>query len=710
MTSLKRDLPDMRHATLGLELKLFPHPSLRDGQRAMMRAVMQHPRVIIHAPTGSGKTSVILNTLIALMQQEQSRLLIVTRTRTQIYETILPTLLRIQNHYNRQWGTRRTKTIKELLTWCSFDPLDRHPPLPSQASRKDRRNNENPSRDDPTILTPRISHGLSKSDLLPPISQPTWAVLVRKADLCVKVGKTQQSSECRTCSWRRIPLPDSSTMTALARFLRDHALEQHATTNADYPTPDRMKQWLSPQGCPHHLMRTLLTTADIVITTHGFLTNRRNRRYLWQHVIKEKPNRWMAFIDEVHAIGPTIETTFPLSYMTLFKNIPALKPLHSALVPLLDLPEGRVPYDLVPSIEEQQILADVVHDATLQLQHSNQSHQTRLNDRLISSTPIKTNSPHATNLSSPVLTRIKTALRLARHLLAAETKYWVIENDEIVVLNPHPKEVFEFLSPFSRVVLASATYEPPHLLAAYHGTQDYHYHIQRGWYSGQHLVLLRHPLYTTKHEMRSPELYQRFTSVIQRLISGNQNHTLVLVPSREFGDHLMNAGLQVDYQEQIGTTITFLEEVARDPTPRTLLGILGGKLSEGIEVRDPQTGFTRLTLIIIVGLAYPPPTPVTEALLDIYTDLGYFPKIRRRLLLWMPMLHKVLQAMGRGIRQPNDFNCTVILDHRITKSLYLSKGPVFRRVEPLIHHVTTFLQRSQEQVNEILKLQAHLNK
>ena len=91
---------------------------------------------------------------------------------------------------------------------------------------------------------------------------------------------------------------------------------------------------------------------------------------------------------------------------------------------------------------------------------------------------------------------------------------------------------------------------------------------------------------------------------------------------------------------------------------------MSGSFSEGIEIKEDKTGVSKITLIIFTGIPHPPPT-LNQRLLE-YKYMQRFGQRRTLLFLkWLPIYQTLLQAAGRGIRQPTDACAIICLDYRL---------------------------------------------
>ncbi|MEA2054805.1 MAG: ATP-dependent DNA helicase [Candidatus Thermoplasmatota archaeon] len=90
-----------------------------------------------------------------------------------------------------------------------------------------------------------------------------------------------------------------------------------------------------------------------------------------------------------------------------------------------------------------------------------------------------------------------------------------------------------------------------------------------------------------------------------------------------------------------------------------LLSVIGGRISEGMDFPSEE-----LEMVIIVGIPYPPPSAHQQALQKYYEKKfgsGW------KYAVEAPTTRKLLQAIGRLIREKNDKGIAVILDERAVR-------------------------------------------
>lgn len=100
-----------------------------------------------------------------------------------------------------------------------------------------------------------------------------------------------------------------------------------------------------------------------------------------------------------------------------------------------------------------------------------------------------------------------------------------------------------------------------------------------------------------------------------------------------------------------------------------LMGVQGGSLSEGIDYED-----NLLSAVFIIGLPLSPPSIETEALKEYYmkkfsAEKGYYYSYI------YPAINKVMQAAGRCIRSEEDKGVIILMDERFKQSRYAKCFP-----------------------------------
>jgi DNA excision repair protein ERCC-2 len=113
-------------------------------------------------------------------------------------------------------------------------------------------------------------------------------------------------------------------------------------------------------------------------------------------------------------------------------------------------------------------------------------------------------------------------------------------------------------------------------------------------------------------------------------------------------------------QEDLMSLLSAFKAVPAQPASRrsgrVLLAVVGGRLSEGIDFPDET-----LEVVVVAGIPFPKPTARTKSLVEFFET-----KFGRgwEYAIEVPTSRRLLQAIGRAIRGPEDVGAAAILDYR----------------------------------------------
>ncbi|MFX0203392.1 MAG: helicase C-terminal domain-containing protein [Candidatus Hodarchaeota archaeon] len=480
----------------------------------------------------------------------------------------------------------------------------------------------------------------------PPADQLTILPLIARGDLCSHPTR----DSCRGCSAK-----------SRARYFSSHHLTDllHQLTLGQCPESFQgFRQFLQRYGCPYDLIRRMLPQANIILLTHGYLESLFLREVLERVLFKAdgygfKTAQREIIIDEAHNFGPTVEAVLTREQLKQAFEITS-SPLVRSLIQVLDRPLGQV-----------QRPRDVMPDSVQQL------------DLFLRSRSYLSSKDYDTLLA-------------VRSFVERKADYWVLNEQGLVQLNPWPSMIFAFLRPrFSHILLLSGTFHKFPLYALYYGLNKgglpfTFYQIGTPRERRRQLLFgaFYHPTISSKPEHRTPEFYSWSAALIHEMALIAGDHTLVFVPSYEALESLyplvcerLNGQLST-YQEPQSGRIPFLNTLVKGPSS-VIVAVYGGKFSEGVEIRQPTTGRSRIRLIVLVGLPFPPPTPEYKLLERLYhRKWGY--SFTRWALLERTLYTQVQQCFGRAIRSDQDRAVAIILDYRAITQMYLPGVLVFR--------------------------------
>ncbi len=202
------------------------------------------------------------------------------------------------------------------------------------------------------------------------------------------------------------------------------------------------------------------------------------------------------------------------------------------------------------------------------------------------------------------------------------------------------------------------------------------------------------PSVTTRFEelKHDPRAIQRLADRLAEVLQTLPVKTAVFFPSFDLMQRVLDAGLQTQLPGNVfieysklpsGDLWRSIEGWKKDPEGTILLGVAGGRLSEGIDYPDEE-----LEAVVLVGIPYPRPTAKREALrryLDSTVGKGWEYTVEA------PAQRAILQACGRMIRSEHDRGIAIVLDRRATA--FASSLPGLAPVEDLARVTQQFYGR-----------------
>ncbi|RLF53354.1 MAG: ATP-dependent DNA helicase [Thermoplasmata archaeon] len=176
---------------------------------------------------------------------------------------------------------------------------------------------------------------------------------------------------------------------------------------------------------------------------------------------------------------------------------------------------------------------------------------------------------------------------------------------------------------------------------------------------------------TTKYDeiSRDKKIIDKMSSYITNICNTFPRNTMVFFPSFNImsmfrrNSDLKNIHRCVLFEEQEMSQIALMDLVSEfkehgslENNGATLFSVMGGRISEGMDFPAEQ-----LEIAVIVGIPYPKPTARQRGL-QRYYDL----KFRKgwEYTVEAPTARKMLQSIGRLIRNENDRGVAIILDRR----------------------------------------------
>jgi DNA excision repair protein ERCC-2 len=169
-------------------------------------------------------------------------------------------------------------------------------------------------------------------------------------------------------------------------------------------------------------------------------------------------------------------------------------------------------------------------------------------------------------------------------------------------------------------------------------------------------------------------------------------HTMIISPSYEFKEAV------TEKMKEIIDPNTIIEETRQSAAralsgsiryskvPLLLMGVAGGKISEGVEIVDK--GKSLISMVIFAGLPFTPPSDDRVVVQRAMQRAARDKRAARQFMQAIPLSRKVRQAYGRTIRAETDRGALVILDFRaeqyLMKELKLLRLTSIGRVTDLL--------------------------
>lgn len=201
---------------------------------------------------------------------------------------------------------------------------------------------------------------------------------------------------------------------------------------------------------------------------------------------------------------------------------------------------------------------------------------------------------------------------------------------------------------------------------------------------------------TTKYDeiTRDEKIIPRIKKHITDICNNFSKNTMVFFPSFDimasFRLNGLNQSIQRSlYVEEQGMSQSELMELvcdfkdssAKKISRAAMFSVMGGRVSEGLDFPAEE-----LEIAVIVGIPYPKPTARQRGLQHYY-DVKF--KKGWEYIVEAPTARKILQSIGRLIRDENDRGVAVILDHRAPRFKKYIKD--LEESKNLVEDITNFI-------------------
>jgi DNA excision repair protein ERCC-2 len=179
---------------------------------------------------------------------------------------------------------------------------------------------------------------------------------------------------------------------------------------------------------------------------------------------------------------------------------------------------------------------------------------------------------------------------------------------------------------------------------------------------------------TTLYKARSPENTKKIQDHIQQLLDNSTGHIAVFAPSYHMIEEMIastwftGARTVIESRDwtkrDVDELVIRLRELKGTKQRRLIVGVFGGRLSEGV---DYHGGL--LDAVACIGIPNPPPSAYQNSL-KTYMETRFGRENAWRYAATQPAINSILQGMGRPIRAMGDRALILLLDRRIKDQTY----------------------------------------
>ena len=483
--------------------------------------------------------------------------------------------------------------------------------------------------------------------------KPLYTVpLLAKEELCVHETQPKGYIHCEhlRCRYypKQKPLPTGSRLQQIVTTYST----QEMSSSTDLKT---FLTTISKGCCPYYLLRKILTHAQIIVTTHAWLLNFSLREVLFTQ-LPLNPANTALIIDEVHNFTTPYKTE--ITFTDIFAALKVAQKYQFACQTFLEkfFEHFRIAYlDIFSQFLDSEPEPWLINQLTTAILHLQTMSTLTADDR-------------------EGLAGLQALVALFR----SEGNYWYYDaritkkGEKTKVLGHiqvYAPMYFQMITSFKRILLMSATLYSLSLYKVVFGLTGITFitaHLQP---KTSFLAIYMNARISSRLRTRSIYLYMWQVLVTRDLHTRNPGHTIVFSPSHRYTQFLASVHTRYCPDEHIYVENTsdnnqsILTQL-RAKDHELVYATFGGSFSEGVEVVDPKTKHSKITLIIFTGIPIPPPTIAQYILKYAYT-VRFTAIVAKFLVDILPVYHMLLQAAGRGIRRPTDRCALVCLDYRL---------------------------------------------
>ena len=690
----------------------FPYANIRDGQDRIMSAVIdsvsQRRPLLINAETGVGKTVAVLTPLYYLAEREGHRILYTTRTLSQSTQA----LIEFERISKKCKGNLKAVSLQGRLGLCPMIFLDK-------------RFEEGVKYDEFREICERLRES-TRNDKFRRLDEYSFISERYRSLDDLKIAKRAVYT---TCPFYFGYLTKKSSM--INSFLTKRVLY-----------PDIVfEKCLSSTICPYEVLKDASKEATMIVLPYIYIFNPRVRQAFIRGILdlyEKDLEEFVLVVDEAHNLPDYLRDLLSskISTVTIKRAQNELKNViigHKDLQKYAQLEillENNVYYlslsyvlkslenALIDSLEESpeedsveislnSFLRSFFYHLTKD-SFSEHNRGTLSDDSLMYDviTYIAYTLSEIGNIIREYL--LKIGMRPRSYIgrigdfliesLALErdpaTHFFLEKHNNIISLrmnNFNIQILSEILKNFHTSIHMSGTLKPFDSYAINLGIENAIELDVPADFIRRNRIVFYYPKVTTKYEnfiRNSEEIIERLKRSLMSILSNLNANTIVLFPSYEWMTRVLDEEFLTFLDKNlygkyfIESKDTPVRQIQKNlaafkslkDVGAVFFGVFGGRISEGVDFPHEE-----LRSLVIVGLPYPKPDAPQKALYNYY-KARYGEENAWHLAFEVPMIRKVLQAIGRLVRDEKDYGIAIILDSRAKR--------LRKYIQPLLEKTT----------------------
>ena len=530
--------------------------------------------------------------------------------------------------------------------------------------------------------------------------------LIAKDELCVHEHKnTITSVNCTVlkCTKRELKLENDQLKSKLVNKL---FIEEINKSNDFIEIIHGIKELQN--HCPYYTLLPLVKNADIIITTHAWLTHSKLKNILLKEFDFQTVQNKGIILDEVHN----------------FKASNTAELQARVIDDLLNQSDYKLDtYSKKFLMNFKEYILNVVKSS----QHYMNPFFTDKNSWYIESLIQDYNQ--LLNAGKQMWKYFAVIRNISEVISFLEANYdiWYWDRKDVIINKEKksvlcivkaivfPSKLFDKLKYASKSIYMSGTLYPLSVYKKLFNLDQFKtLGVEREAQKIQHLIFSDTRL-ASKYKQRTDNLYLVLSMLVYEFHKINTfGHTLVFNTSKKFTKNLERSMknyliAKKDTREifvesnSIGNQV--LIDMLRYRENEIIIATLGGGFSEGIEIKDPITKQSKIKLIIITGIPFPPPNVEYNLLHKLYAHYYGGEKIADLFLKDLLVYQKIEQAAGRGIRSHDIDYCAVICtDYRLMNYNIWNNSIISSNLNHLTKELSGFYERNNANAHKIEKL------